>query len=154
MICWPGHNLGLQKVFAMNKATRILAVTGMSLLAGLTFGATPALAGSSSVATNTTVEQMTPQAGHDEGHYRSFRDCERAGRWGVWQDDWEHYRCNRDWRGYELYVWGGDHDDHGGHGDHGDQDDHGDHDGHGHGDHDGDHDGHGDDGHQRGGGKA
>ncbi len=60
-----------KEVFVMNKATRILAVTGMALMAGLTFGATPALAGSTSAAATATAVQAIPRADHPEGHYGS-----------------------------------------------------------------------------------
>ena len=113
-----------EKVFAMSKATRILAVTGMALMAGLTLGAAPAMASSSTSTTTTTAEQSSPQADRSEGYYRSRRDCERAGRWGERRGRWDDYDCDYVWRGrrhgwWELnvdYGWGGggDHDGGGG----------------------------------------
>src|SRR3954471_12171603 len=90
----------------MNKATRMLAVTGMTLLAGLTFGATPALAGSASVTAGTTAGQAAPGADHVQDHFWNLRDCLRSGRWGERRGDWDSYRCRRDWngRGYVLLV--------------------------------------------------
>jgi len=131
----------------MNKATRMLAVTGMALIAGLTLGVGPAAAASSNATTAVATKQATHQA--DRGRiYPSLRQCLWAGRIGERRGRWDSYDCNRirwgSYRGWwELDVeW--DHDGWPGH-------HHGGHDGPWDGGHDGPwdggHDGPGDGGH-------
>lgn len=75
------------KVIFMNKATRFLAMTGMAVVAGVTMGAGPA-----SAATTTAAKPVS----HDriEGYYRSHLQCERAGRFGELRRRWERHDCN------------------------------------------------------------
>ena len=107
----------------MNKATRLLAMTGMAVVAGLTMGAGPASA-------STTTAAKAP--GHDrvEGYFHSRLQCERSGRFGELRDRWDSHDCNpvrfgRHRGDWELSVsshrgpFGHDHSDHGDHSGHG-----------------------------------
>lgn len=82
----------------MNKATRLLAMTGMALVAGVTMGA-----GSASAATKTPA----PGPGHEKvvGYYRSPLACERAGRIGEIRDKWESHDCTRVRFGFHRGLW-------------------------------------------------
>ena len=132
----------------MNKATRMLTMMGMGLMAGATIGAAPALAADSngtaaSVKSSTAKVQKHDRGERVVGFYRNLRSCELAGRIGERFDRWEDYDCERvrfgfkrglwaleveqNWRGGHGHgPWGGGHGHgHGGHG----------HGGHGHGGH-------------------
>ena len=118
----------------MNKATRLLAMTGMALVAGVTMGAGPASAATKAPA---------PGPGHDKvvGYFHSPGACERAGRVGELRDKWNDHDCNRVRFGFHRGQWelsvswghgpfGGGHG-HGNGGGHGHGNGHGN--GHGHG---------------------
>jgi hypothetical protein len=71
----------------MNKATRLLAMTGMAAAAGVTLFAGPASAANA-----------TPAPGHHDhvaGYFRSPFACERAGRVGELRDNWNSHDCDR-----------------------------------------------------------
>ena len=128
----------------MSKATRMLAMTGMALVAGATMAAGPAAASSSAAqgATSATQQQAGNHGDRDRdwvaGYYRTRLQCERVGRIGERFDRWDDYECERVRRGFRV-IWrldverdwhgGGDWDHHNG-GGHWDNDD--DNDGGGH----------------------
>jgi hypothetical protein len=118
----------------MNKATRLLAMTGMAVAAGLTMGAGPA-----SAATTTAVK--APSHDRIEGYFHSRLQCERVGHFGELRNKWDDHDCSPvrfgrhrgDWqlevswhRGPFGHDRGHDHDHDHGHGhDHGDDHGHG-----------------------------
>ena len=75
----------------MSKATRILTMTGMALIAGATIGSAPAMAAPS--ATHTTA--ATTQSADRVGYFRTRMQCERAGRIGEFLNRWDDYTCYR-----------------------------------------------------------
>ena len=111
----------------MSKATRMLAMTGMALVAGVTMAAGPAAASTSTAqgATSATQQQqVNTDRGRDRewvaGYFRSRLQCERVGRIGERFDRWDDYECERVRRGFRV-IWrldverdwhGGDWDDH------------------------------------------
>ena len=114
----------------MSKATRMLAMTGMALVAGATMAAGPAAASSSTAqgttsATQSTQQQAKTDRGRDRdwvaGYYRTRLQCERVGRIGERFDRWDDYECERVRRGFRV-IWrldverdwhgGGDWDNH------------------------------------------
>ena len=94
----------------MSKATRMLAMTGMALVAGVTMAAGPAAASSSTAQGATSAKQQ--QAGNHgdrdrdwvAGYYRSRLQCERVGRIGERFDRWDDYECERVRRGFRV-IW-------------------------------------------------
>ena len=97
----------------MSKATRMLAMAGMALVAGATFSAGPAAASSSTAQGTTAAKQSTTQKadanrGRDRdwvaGYYRSRGQCERVGRIGERFDRWDDYECDRVRRGFRT-LW-------------------------------------------------
>lgn len=82
----------------MNKATRVLTMTGMALAAGLTMGAGPASAASAATA---------PGWHHDRvvGYFRSPIACERVGRIGELRDRWDNHDCYRVRFGFHRGQW-------------------------------------------------
>jgi hypothetical protein len=133
----------------MSKATHMLAMAGMALVAGAAFGTTPAAAAPAAPQATTGVTSAAAarpqgQAGDRfAGYYRTERICERVGRAGEFIGRWNSYDCREvSWGprdGWWILTvdnrWHGDH--HGGHwGGHG-----GHHGGHwgGHGGHHGGH---------------
>jgi hypothetical protein len=107
----------------MSRITRVLAVSGLGLVAGLT------LAGPAQASTSTTDNSSTSRAssnwrGDDDnvvGVYRSYRACEWAGERGERRGAWDDYDCNRVRYGWGRSRWelevdcnsGGDWDDRG-----------------------------------------
>jgi hypothetical protein len=90
----------------MNRITRILTMSGLGLVTGLTIGVGPASA------TTATGQGMSPSAaGATEtqtvdhrfdrdrdrsriaGVYDSYRECDWAGRRGERRDRWDDYNC-------------------------------------------------------------
>ncbi|HEY7273479.1 MAG TPA: hypothetical protein VH502_12165 [Actinoplanes sp.] len=136
----------------MSKATHMLAMAGMALVAGAAFGSTPAVAApqATSVSASSSVVR-TPSQGGDRfaGYYRTRGVCERVGRAGEFIGRWDHHDCERVWwgprRGWWILTvddrWHGGH--HGGHHGGGHQGGHG-------GDHHGGHHGGGHHGHHGG----
>ena len=95
----------------MSKATRMLAMTGMALVAGATIGAGPAAASTSTAQGTTSGTQGTQQTananrGHDwvEGYFRSRGLCERVGFIGERRGRWDDYDCDRVRRGFRS-LW-------------------------------------------------
>ena len=128
----------------MNKLTRVLAMTGMAMVAGATIGAGPASAAPAAPASTTHgADHWSP--GHDQviDYYRNPFDCNRAGHLGERHNRWDRHECNQVRGGFRrgwwalIVSW-----DHHGHDQHG-HDQHG-HDQHGH---DDSHDQHGHHGH-------
>lgn len=104
----------------MNKATRLLAMTGMALVAGVTMGAGPASA-------STTTAAKAPSSDRIEGYFHSRIQCERAGNFGEMRNRWDDHDCSpvrfgRHRGDWQLEVsshrgpFGHDHGDHGDHG--------------------------------------
>src|SRR4051794_28301060 len=91
----------------MNKATRMLAVTGMALMTGLTLGAGPAAAASSSSATtaSTTKSSAQTQADRRVQYFRSEGACERAGRLGRIHGRWIDWDCDHIRVGFRRGFW-------------------------------------------------
>ena len=121
----------------MSKATRMLAMTGMALVAGATMAAGPAAASTSTAQGTTSATQSAAQQSDRhrdrewvEGYYRTRFQCERVGRIGERFDRWDDYECDRVRRGFrilwrlevERYWHGGDWDNHGGNWDNDDND--------------------------------
>jgi hypothetical protein len=141
----------------MRKATRILTMTGMALVAGLAFTASPAQA---APATPAVAKSAVHGSDRVIDHFRSKAACNIAGYRGERRNAWEDFDCSRVWFGryrgtYALsvnYGWGGhghgnwgddQHNGNWGHGNGGNWgDDHGNGHGNGHGDSHGN--GHGD----------
>jgi hypothetical protein len=71
----------------MNKATRLLAMTGMAVVAGLTMGAGPASA-------STTTAAKASSHDHVEGYFNSRTQCERSGRIGEMRNRWDSHDCD------------------------------------------------------------
>ncbi|GAA3341852.1 hypothetical protein GCM10020358_34760 [Amorphoplanes nipponensis] len=121
----------------MSKATRMLAMTGLAMVAGLTFSAGPAAASSSTAQGATTATQSTQQGAQAhrdrdrewvQGYYRTRGQCIRVGLIGKRFDRWDRFRCERVRHGfrsiYRLKVerdwnWNNDNDWNNGHGHHG-----------------------------------
>ncbi|WP_125812364.1 hypothetical protein [Actinoplanes sp. ATCC 53533] len=115
----------------MSKATRMLAMAGMALVAGATFSAAPATASTSTAQGTTAAKQSTQQQadaarGRDwvVGYYRTRRECERVGSIGERFNRWDDHECERVRRGFRT-LWrleveqdwhGGGHDWNDGHG--------------------------------------
>jgi hypothetical protein len=82
----------------MSKATRMLAMAGMAIVAGATMAVGPAVAASaapqgSTVTTQSVQEQSKASRDRVVGIYRSRRVCEWEGRRGEFRDRWDWYRC-------------------------------------------------------------
>jgi hypothetical protein len=95
----------------MSKATRMLAMTGMALVAGVMFSAGPAAASSSTAQGTTTATQSTQQAAQADrgrtwvqGTYRTRIQCVRVGLVGQRFDRWDEFRCVRVHRGFRTYY--------------------------------------------------
>ncbi|MFI5890993.1 hypothetical protein ACIA5D_12865 [Actinoplanes sp. NPDC051513] len=115
----------------MNKATRMLVMTGMAIVAGATFSAGPAAAASASPAASDS-KAATQSAGHGDrskivGVYRDPFTCNKIGRFGEIRNKWDDYRCIRVPGGFHRSKWalrvswdrhGGWGGNHGGWGDH------------------------------------
>ena len=80
----------------MNKATRLLAMTGMAVAAGLTMGAGPASAAPATPA---------PGHGHVQGYFDNPLACQRAGRVGELRDRWDEHDCNKVRFGLHRGQW-------------------------------------------------
>jgi hypothetical protein len=88
----------------MNRITRMLTITGLGLVTGLTIGAGPAMAstatgqGTSPSATSATQVQDVDRR-HDRdrdrvvGFFRSYRACDWAGERGEDRNRWDDYDC-------------------------------------------------------------
>jgi hypothetical protein len=115
--------------------TRVLAMTGMALVAGATVGAGPASAAPAGTATTTHAAQGAQGAdhwspGHDRvvNYYRNPFSCNRAGRVGELRDSWDSHDCSRVRGGLRRGWWAltVSWDNHGhGHDQHGQNDQHG-----------------------------
>src|SRR4051812_142628 len=81
-----------RKGIAMSKATRILTMTGMALVAGLTFSASPAQAAPRATATPQAATQGSFRV---VGYYPSRGRCERAGHIGEFLNRWDDHSCTR-----------------------------------------------------------
>src|SRR3954447_18848177 len=87
----------------MNKATRMLVMTGMAILAGVTFSAGPAMASSATpaptenkAATQTTKDWgpgFGPAGSRVVGYFSNPFTCNQVGRSGVWRHRWDYYNC-------------------------------------------------------------
>ena len=94
----------------MNKATRMLTMLGMGLVAGATIGAGPAVAADSTspapkASTATKAQQHDRDRDRVVGFYRSLRACEFAGRIGERFDKWDDYDCERVRFGFRRGFW-------------------------------------------------
>jgi hypothetical protein len=95
----------------MSKATRMLAMAGMALVAGATFSAGPAAASSSTAQGTTVAKQSTTQKaaadrGRDwvQGYYRTYGQCNRVGWIGERRGIWDDYDCERVRRGFRTFY--------------------------------------------------
>lgn len=95
----------------MSKATRMLAMAGMALVAGATFSAGPAAASSSTAQGTTVAKQSTTQKaaadrGRDwvQGYYRTYGQCNRVGWIGERRGVWDDYDCERVRRGFRTFY--------------------------------------------------
>ena len=94
----------------MNRATRMLTVLGMGLMAGATVGATPAMAteaATPSASKSSTTVQVQQHRDRERivGFYRSLRACERAGWLGERFNKWDDYDCERVRFGFRRGLW-------------------------------------------------
>ena len=120
----------------MNKATRMLFMTGLAVVAGATFSAGPAAAASASPApypTKGAAAQSAKDWGHDRsrivGYFSNPFTCHRVGNAGERRDRWDDHSCFRVPFGFHRGDWalrvswdrngfpqhGGGHGGHGGH---------------------------------------
>jgi hypothetical protein len=90
----------------MNKATRILVMTGMALVAGATVGAGPASAATATPSTTTKAAAKTDW-GHDRivGYFRSPSACRTAGYIGERRGKWDNSDCIRVRGGFRRGLW-------------------------------------------------
>jgi hypothetical protein len=82
----------------MNRITRMLSITGLGLVAGVTIGAGPAMAatGTAQGDAQAPASQVKAQGGDRVvGFYRNLRSCDLAGRIGERFGRWDDYDCNR-----------------------------------------------------------
>jgi len=104
-------NIRTRRGESMNKATRMLVMTGMAIVAGATFSAGPASAASASPAPNPSkaATQSTKDWGHDRsrivGFYSNPFICNRVGRIGEWRNRWDDYNCFRVPFGFHRGDW-------------------------------------------------
>src|SRR5689334_5318551 len=92
-----------RKGCSMNKATKMLTMTGMALVAGAAFGASPAAAAPAAPAPSSTTAAASSSTDRFLGYYPSRRSCERAAyrlvRWGNWDCDFIAFGPHRfQWR--------------------------------------------------------
>ena len=98
----------------MNKTTRMLAMTGIALAAGLTVGAGPASAAPAAPAAPATASvqadhKFKPSNDKFMGYFRSPSACIKTGRIGKLRHKWDSFDCDRVSRGshrgqYSLTV--------------------------------------------------
>lgn len=106
----------------MSKATRMLTMAGMALVAGATFTAGPAAASTSTAQGTTAAKQSTQQVadngrGRDwvVGYYRTRGQCLRVGYIGERLNRWDDFDCERVRRGFRsFWVLEAERDWHGG----------------------------------------
>ncbi|WP_250035966.1 hypothetical protein [Paractinoplanes maris] len=91
---------------------RVIAVTGLSALAGLAIGAGPAQASGSTTqpAVKPAAGQLgaTPEHGRRDGiagYYRTLGACALAGRVGVHFDRWDYFNCDLIRTGFRRGIW-------------------------------------------------
>ncbi|MCU7722803.1 hypothetical protein ODJ79_03670 [Actinoplanes sp. KI2] len=93
----------------MNKATRMLVMTGMAVVAAATFSAGPAMADTAAPAPTqhkvTTQSQTTtentknwgpgwgPGGSRVVGYFSNPFTCNQVGRNGIWTHRWDYYNC-------------------------------------------------------------
>jgi hypothetical protein len=91
----------------------MLGMTGLAIVAGLTFSAGPAAASSSTAQGTTAVTQSTqqsPQVDRDRGRkwvhdtYRTRSQCIRVGLIGKRFDRWDRFECERVRRHWRTYY--------------------------------------------------
>jgi len=108
----------------MNGITRLLAITGIGLAAGVSVGAGPAQAatGAGQHGTHRAAAQATERFTDDNdiaGYFDSPVRCDRVGRIGELRGRWEDYDCYRVRFGFHRGDWALEvsyGDDWGGHG--------------------------------------
>ncbi|MCM4079733.1 hypothetical protein, partial [Paractinoplanes hotanensis] len=81
----------------MNRITRMLSVTGLGILAGLTVGAGPALAATSTDAGPAKTASAAQGSDRDRviRYFDSRRECVIAGRIGERFGRWDDFDCDR-----------------------------------------------------------
>jgi hypothetical protein len=93
----------------MNKATRLLTVTGMGALAALAIGAGPAqaagTAGSPAAKPSAGQTQQSHNWDRTIGYYRSAGACEMAGRIGERFGRWDDHDCDFIRFGFRHGSW-------------------------------------------------
>jgi hypothetical protein len=122
----------------MRNTQRILALAGMTMVAGATIGMSSSAAfaapapnhhdnngGGQNFDNHHGGDGRWDRNGHDTaqvaGVFHSRRACNAAGMWGMWADKWDSFDCDRHGRVYVLEVerhrgdWhrGGHHHGHG-----------------------------------------
>jgi hypothetical protein len=104
----------------MNKATRILVMTGMALVAGATVGAGPASASTATPAAPSTTTKAAAKADWDRtvGYFRNPTACRIAGAIGERRGQWDDSYCVRVGGGFRRGLWAlqVSYDNHHGHG--------------------------------------
>ncbi|MEU4239795.1 hypothetical protein [Actinoplanes sp. NPDC026619] len=97
----------------MNKAARMIAMSGMAAVAALAFSAGPAAAASASAASPApSASKSTTSAAEKQSYrarvvnyYRSPIACNKAGRFGEWRNSWDDYTCYRVPFGFKRGWW-------------------------------------------------
>src|SRR4051812_49229016 len=88
----------------MNRATRVLLMSGVAVAAGMAFSV-PAMAATPSTGTTGTAVQATPRHSWTEDYSRSPSRCGFDGRRGVWSGDWDHFSCVYVSHGRHRGMW-------------------------------------------------
>jgi hypothetical protein len=81
----------------MNKAARMLVMTGMAIVAGAAFSSGPAFAASASPAPTAAKASTAkaPERTKIVGYYRTFGQCHKVGNIGEWRNKWDDHNCIR-----------------------------------------------------------
>ncbi len=89
----------------MNKVTRMFAMTGLAVAAGLTMGVGPASAAPVAPAAKGSAVQVQDHKFQKKtklvGYYRSAQACNRAGKVGEFRHKWDDFACARVQRGFK-----------------------------------------------------
>ena len=78
----------------MNRATRVLLMSGLAVAAGAAFGSAPALAAPASTSGTGATVQSAPRRTWVQNHYRTYNQCRTAGRIGEFAGRWNWYDCD------------------------------------------------------------
>ena len=89
----------------MNKVSRVFAMTGLAVAAGLAMGAGPASAAPAAPAAKGSAVQVQDHKFKSKdrvvGYYRTMQACNRAGKIGEFRNKWDDFDCDRVQRGFK-----------------------------------------------------